>query len=205
MLKIAIQNNGRLSDGSIAFLKSLGLKFDPNGRNLITWCKNFDLCILYVRNSDIPEYVERGVADFGIVGENVLCEKLSSLNIVKKLGFGICRLVIAAPKDSSVETVYDLNGRRIATSYPESLSVFLRKYGVNSVIVRLNGSVEIAPGLNIADAVCDITQTGRTLAENNLKPVIEILKSQAVLVESPFKTDEKNIFLNLINYETVKC
>lgn len=205
MLKIAIQNNGRLSDGSISFLRSLGLKFDSNGRNLITWCKNFDLCILYVRNSDIPEYVECGVADFGIVGENVLCEKLSSLNVVKKLGFGSCRLVIAAPEDSNIETVYDLNGRRIATSYPESLSVFLRKYGVDSVIVRLNGSVEIAPGLNIAEAVCDITQTGRTLAENNLKPVIEILKSQAVLVESPFKTDEKNIFLNLINYETVKC
>ena len=205
MLKIAIQNNGRLTSGSISFLKFLGLEFDLTGRMLMSQCKNMDVSILYMRNSDIPEYVESGVVDFGIVGENVLMEKVPNVKILERLSFGECDLVLAVPEASDCESAYDLRGKTIATSYPNTLSRYLKENNIYSRVVFLNGSVEIAPALGVADAICDLTQTGTTLKENNLKIIDRICSSRAVFVESPFYVKEKAKIINLINYGCVKC
>lgn len=181
-LRIAIQSKGRLQKPSEKFLKSLGFKFKTNGRNLIVQCKNKKAEILYVRNGDIPEYVGNQAADFGIVGENVLREKNKTFEIVQKLGFGACSLVIAVPKKSKIAGITDLEGERIATSYPNTLKKYLKKNGVNASIIEIKGSVEIAPSLDLADAICDISQTGRTLEENGLRIIATVLESQAVLI-----------------------
>lgn len=194
-LTLAIQSKGRLYQGSMNFLTSLGLFFPPNGRKLINSCMNFDLDILYVRSDDIPEYVRRGVADFGIVGENVLYEKNARIYKLKGLGFGKCSLVIAVPQKSSIQTLQNLEGLRIATSYPETLRSFLQKKEISAKIIELKGACEIAPNLNISDAICDITQTGTSLQENNLEVLSQILTSEACFIESPFQTLKKNIFL----------
>jgi len=141
---------------------------------------------LLVRNSDIPVYVECGVADFGIVGKNVLFELECRLPVIAKLGFGKCSLVIAAPKK-----IKDLSEERIATSYPNTLKKYLRKNGINASITKINGSVEICPKLGLCDAICDITQTGKTLKENNLTVIEKIMDSQAVLISSPFVSKEQ--------------
>lgn len=189
-LRIAIQSKGKLSDASLAFLSSLGLQFDPNGRNCMVSCKNSNLDILFLRDDDIPEYVERGIADFGIVGENVLFEKNASVTIERKLGFASCSLVIAVPNNSPITSGWGLQGKQIATSYPSLLARFLDKEKISANLITLKGSVEIAPQLKLADAICDLTQSGRTLSENNLKPIITILESQAVLIRSPFKNEK---------------
>jgi len=189
-IRIAVQKRGRLQEPSLGFLEGLGLQFKPNGSKLIDSCLNADVEILYVRNSDIPQYVKYGVADFGIVGENVLAEKKSRLKVVEKLGFGKCSLVIAVPKGSGVKDVRDLGEERIATSYLNILKSYLMKEGVSASIVEINGSVEICPFLNLSDAVCDITQTGRTLVENGLEVVAGVMDSEAVLVCSPFLNKE---------------
>jgi len=185
-IRIAIQKRGRLQEPSLDFLKSLGLKFKPNGTKLINPCLNADIEILYVRNSDIPQYVKYGIADYGIVGENVLVEKKSNLKIVKRLGFGKCKLIIAVPRNSGIKNVNDLSEERIATSYTNTLKVFLKEKGINASMIGINGSVEICPFLNLSDAICDITQTGQTLKENNLRIIEKIMDSEAVLVCSPF-------------------
>lgn len=185
-IRIAIQKQGRLQEPSLDFLKSLGLKFKPNGTKLISPCLNADVEILYVRNSDIPQYVKYGVADYGIVGENILVEKKSKLKIVRRLDFGKCKLIIAVPKRSNIKTINDLNEERIATSYLNTLKEFLREKRINASMIEINGSVEICPMLNLSDSICDITQTGQTLKENNLKIIEQIMDSQAVLVKSPF-------------------
>ncbi len=184
--RIAVQKSGRLSEPSLNFLYSQGLKFEPNGRNLVTPCDNHDVDILHLRDDDIPEYVCRSVVDYGIVGENVLYEKEVQVNVLKKLGFCPCSLVIAAPKDSEIKVLEDLEGERIATSHPHLLARFFEERKINGAIITIKGSVEVTPSLNLADAVCDITQTGRTLRENDLIPLLTVLESQAVLVESPF-------------------
>ena len=176
-MRIAIQNKGRLMDESVKFLKGSGLKFELNGRQLLIKCEERAVEILFVRCKDIPTYLEQGVADFGIVGENVLYEQGSDLEILESLGFGKCSLVIAAP-----EGIEDLDGERIATSYPNSLKRYLKKKGVNASVVEIGGSVEAAPTLGLADAICDITQSGRTLKENGLRVVDKILDSEAVLI-----------------------
>ncbi|PIZ71444.1 ATP phosphoribosyltransferase [Candidatus Peregrinibacteria bacterium CG_4_10_14_0_2_um_filter_43_11] len=181
-MRIAIQNKGRLSELSIAFLRSSGLSFQPNGRSLITRCDNEDVEILYLRSADIPEYVRRGVADFGIVGRNVLEEKEIDLPILRSLDFGQCRLVIAVPQKSSIQSIQDLEGERIATSYPNTLSCYLKKQGVSASIIPLRGSVEAAPALDLADAICDLVQTGKTLKDNGLTPLVTVLESEAVLI-----------------------
>lgn len=186
MIRIAIQNKGRLYTETLKFLRSIGLEFKDNGRNLLSKCKNTDTELLYVRNSDIPAYVNEAIADFGITGENVLIEQNSKLKIVKKLGFGRCKLVIAVPKKSEIKCTKDLVGERIATSYPETLKIFLRENNIKASIIKISGSTEIAPLLNLADAICDITQTGTTLQENGLKVITEILQSQAVIIKCPF-------------------
>lgn len=141
---------------------------------------------ILVRNSDIPVYVDSGVADFGIVGENVLFEQECRLPVITKLGFGKCSLVIAAPKK-----IKDLSEERIATSYPNTLKKYLRKNKINASIIKINGSVEICPRLGLCDAICDITQSGKTLRENRLKVIEKIMNSQAVLIGSPFLSEEK--------------
>ena len=172
------------------FLKSLGLKFEPNGSKLVNPCINGDKLnvnveVLYVRNSDIPQYVKYGVTDYGIVGENVLIEKKARLKIIKRLGFGKCKLIIAVPIKSKIKNVNDLSEERIATSYTNTLREFLKKEGINASMIEINGSVEICPLLNLSDAICDITQTGATLKENKLKVIEKIMDSEAVLVCSP--------------------
>lgn len=187
-LKIAIQKNGKLFSESERFLRSLGLKFSLTKR-ILNPCTNYQLDIILLRDDDIPEYVSRGWADFGIVGEDVLYEQNKSLAIAKKLNFGKCSLVLAAPKNSNVTTIADLNNKCLATSYPNLTKKFLAKNNLKAEIVVLSGSVEVAPSLGLADAVVDITQTGRTLKENNLAIIAILLKSQVVLIKNNFAPD----------------
>jgi len=195
--KIAVQKRGRLAEPSLSFLRSLGLRFNLNERNLVTPCENYDIDILHLRDDDIPEYVCRSVVDFGIVGENVLYEKNVHVNVIKKLGFCPCSLVIAVPRGSQIKALEDLEGERIATSYPRLLVHFLEEKGINAAIITIKGSIEVTPTLNLADAICDITETGRTLKEHNLVPLVTVLESQAVLMESSFPRQDKSRFFSL--------
>lgn len=202
-VRIAIQSRGKLADASLEFLYSLGLKLNPNGRNCLTSCENYPIDILFLRDDDIPKYVEFGTADFGIVGENVLLERNARVRTVRKLGFSACSLVIAALDNSLIQRVSDLQGKKIATSYPKLLASYLIGESIKAEILTLKGSVEIAPNLNMADAICDLTQTGRTLKENNLRIITTILESQAVLIQTPFITARaaKNIEDLLFNVQ----
>lgn len=197
-LKIAIQKSGRLNPASMAFLNSLGLTFVPNGSALTQECTNFDLSILLVRDDDIPEFVSRGVADFGIVGQNVFMEGTANAETIMPLPFGMCRLAIAAPESSDIRKPEDLEGERIATTYPRILRKYLKQRDINAAIIPLTGSVEIAPELNLADAICDLVQTGTTLKAHKLAPIAIVMESQAVLIEKPFPNQNKEKFLDLI-------
>lgn len=188
-VRIAIQAKGKLAEPSLQFLSSLGLRFKPNGRNCIVTCKNRPLDILFLRDDDIPNYISRGIADFGIVGENVLLEKNARIKMLRKLGFGICSLVLAVPENSPIFNVLELDKKSIATTYPNLLKAYLCGERIETEIIPLKGSVEIAPNLNLADAICDLTQTGKTLKENNLRLLTTILESQAVLIQPPFLTN----------------
>ncbi|HRG51285.1 MAG TPA: ATP phosphoribosyltransferase [Bacteroidia bacterium] len=181
-LRIAIQKSGRLNENSIKILKEAGIEFDNGLNKLKAEAFNFPLEVFFLRDDDIPQYVEDGVADIGIVGENVVLEKNKELRIVDKLGFGKCRLSIAIPKDQKYKSIEDLNGKRIATSYATILSKYLKKNKISAEIHEISGSVEIAPGIGLADAICDLVSSGSTLFTNGLKEVEVILKSEAVLV-----------------------
>lgn len=195
-IRIAIQKEGRLRNPSLEYLESLGLQFPKeNGRTLVVPCKNADAEILYVRHSDVPQYVQNGAADFAIVGGNVLYEKDFKIREVEKLNFGKCSLVIAVPLDSSIKKIQNLEGERITTSYPNSLRKFLQKQKINAAIIEIRGSVEVAPALGLADAICDLTQTGNTLKENSLKPIETLFDSMAVFIESPFESRQKDEFI----------
>ncbi|MDA2921833.1 ATP phosphoribosyltransferase [Patescibacteria group bacterium AH-259-L07] len=192
-IRIAVQKQGRLKIPSLEYLESLGLQFPKeNGRTLVVPCKNAGVEILYVRHSDMPEYVQSGAADFAIVGENVLYENNFKVKEVKKFDFGKCNLVIAVPVVSPIQTTQALEGERIATSYPNSLRKFLQKQKINAVIIEIKGSVEVAPALGLADAICDLTQTGNTLKENGLKPIETLFNSTAVFIESSFESIQKS-------------
>ncbi|MES2745949.1 MAG: ATP phosphoribosyltransferase [Bdellovibrionota bacterium] len=186
-LNLAIQKSGRLSGDSISLLKRCGLNFDsPEGR-LIVPCNDFPLNLLMVRDDDIPSYVSRGASDLGIAGLNVIEEaRLSGLapemTILRKLGFGRCRLSIAVPNAFNWEGVSSLQGLRIATSYPSSLENYLRRQDIRAEIVPMTGSVEIAPGMGMADAVCDLVSSGATLRSNGLTEVLTVYESEAVLI-----------------------
>lgn len=196
-IRIAIQKEGRLRNPSLEYLESSGLEFSKeNGRTLVVSCKNVDVEILYVRHSDIPQYVQNGAADFAIVGGNVLYEKNFKIKEIKKLDFGKCSLVIAVPLVSPIQKIQDLEGERIATSYPNSLRKFLQKQKINAAIIEIKGSVEVAPALGLADAICDLTQTGNTLKENALKPIETLFNSRALFIESPFESRQKDEFTN---------
>ena len=181
-LKIAIQKSGRLQDDSISLLKECGLKINNGKDQLRVESSNFPLEILYLRNSDIPQYLIDGVADIAIVGENLLHEKAPDLPVIEKLGFSKCRVSIAVPKSKDFTSVSELNDKKIATSYPETLKKYLAKNEISAETHLINGSVEIAPNIGLADAICDIVSSGSTLFKNNLKEVDTILKSEAVLV-----------------------
>lgn len=187
-MRIAIQKNGRMTEQSLSWLKQQGLQIPEGKGMLLCDCKNAAVQLLFVRNEDIPTYVLRGVVDFGIVGENVLIEQESNLKKIQTLNFADCRLVLAVPKDSSLKAVEDLEGLRIATSYPNTLRNYLREKKLNAAIIPIRGSVEVTPKLNLAEAVCDLTQSGKTLAENNLIPLATILESKAALVSSKWNT-----------------
>jgi ATP phosphoribosyltransferase len=197
-LKIAIQRKGRLSNPSKQFLASLGLKFSFDEKKLAIKCENEPVSLINVRDNDIPKYVSESIVDYGIVGLDVVEESGKKVKVKKKLNFCKCKMVIAVPANSAIKSVKDLAGKRIATSYPNILGDFLKRNGIKSKIIFVQGSVELAPYLQAADAVCDITETGRTLKEFNLTPIKTILKSQAVLIASP-KTDAKQ-FLYKLNF-----
>ncbi|GGH23598.1 ATP phosphoribosyltransferase [Sphingobacterium alkalisoli] len=181
-LKIAIQKSGRLNEKSVQLLKNCGLDFENYKSSLITTVSNFNLEILFLRDDDIPGYVEEGIADLGIVGENVIDETESKVTYLQRLGFGKCTLKLAIPKDSDIQDLKDLNGKSIATSYPVILQNFLAEYNIQADIQEISGSVEIAPGLGLSDAICDIVSTGGTLKSNGLKPFADVRKSEAILI-----------------------
>lgn len=181
-LKIAIQKSGRLSESSLKLLKECGIEFDNGLNKLKAEAYNFPLEVFFLRDDDIPQYVEDGVADIGIVGENVLFEKNKDVKMIDRLGFGKCRLSIAVPKETKYKSIKDLAGLRIATSYSAILSKYLKKNKIKAEIHEISGSVEIAPGIGLADAICDLVSSGSTLFTNGLKEVEVILKSEAALL-----------------------
>jgi len=179
-LKIALQKSGRLSESSINLLIKCGVKFDNGFGKLMSAARNFPLEIYFLRDDDIPQYVEDAVADIGIVGKNVLDETNRQVTTVEMLGFGSCRLSLAVPKAFVYESVKDLDGKKIATSYPKILGDFLARNEVEAEIHTISGSVEIAPGIGLADAVCDLVSSGSTLFSNGLREVETVLASEAV-------------------------
>ena len=181
-LKIAVQKSGRLSDESHVLLKKCGISFNNGAGKLRSEAVNFPLEIFFLRDDDIPEYVADGVADIGVVGRNVLAEAEKSVDIIENLGFGKCRLSLAAPKNFDYRSVKDFDGMRVATSYPNILRRFFTENGVVSDIHVISGSVEIAPSIGLADAVCDLVSSGSTLFTNGLKEVETVMRSEAVLI-----------------------
>jgi ATP phosphoribosyltransferase len=195
-LKIAIQKSGRLNEDSIKVLKEAGIEFNNGLNKLKAEAYNFPIEVFFLRDDDIPQYVEDGVADIGIVGENVLLEKNKDVKIVDRLGFGKCRLSIAIPKDDKYKSIQDLQGKRIATSYSTILSKYLKKNKIKAEIHEISGSVEIAPGIGLADAICDLVSSGSTLFTNGLKEAEVILKSEAALIANKSLTKAQEAILN---------
>jgi ATP phosphoribosyltransferase len=183
-LKIAIQKSGRLYDDSVELLKDCGIDLKNGVNKLKAECDNFPMEIYFLRDDDIPQYVEDAVADIGIVGENVLYEKNKKAEIVEYLDFGKCRLSVAVGRSEPYEGVNDLNGKKIATTYPLLVARFLEKNGISAEIHEISGSVEIAPGIGLADAIVDLVSSGSTLFMNGLREVETVLRSQAVLIRN---------------------
>lgn len=183
-LRLAIQKSGRLHDDSIRLLKECGVDISNGVNKLKAEASNFPLELFFLRDDDIPQYVEDGVADIGFVGENVVYEKQKKVAVAEKLGFGKCRLSIAVRKGETYPGVQYLEGKKIATSYPVITQAFLKEQGVTAEIHEISGSVEIAPGIGLADAICDLVSSGSTLFMNGLKEVETILQSQAVLIKN---------------------
>lgn len=199
-LRIAVQKSGRLNEDSMKILKDIGIYIDNGKDQLKASAKGFPVEVFYLRNGDIPQYLKDGVVDVAIIGENVLIEKGNDIKVAEKLGFSTCRVCIAVPKSSNYNSIKDLNGKRIATSYPNTVKSFLNENGVNAKLHIINGSVEIAPNIGLADAIVDIVSSGSTLFKNNLKEVDTILKSEAVLAVSPLLSEEKQAILNTIQF-----
>ena len=196
MIRLAIQKSGRLNNNSLSLLKDCGINIENGKDQLKTSATNFPVEVFFLRNGDIPQYLRDGVVDLAIVGENLLEEKGSDLEIIEKLGFSKCRVSIAFPKEVEFKSIIDLNGKRIATSYPNTVKTFLKENNINAEIHVINGSVEIAPNIGLADAICDIVSSGSTLFKNNLKEVLLIAKSQAVLVKSNELTNDQIEIVN---------
>ncbi|MBT8266643.1 MAG: ATP phosphoribosyltransferase [Bacteroidia bacterium] len=183
-LKIAVQKSGRLNEDSLKLLKNCGIAINNGKDQLKVTVDNFPMEILFLRNSDIPQYVEDGTVDIAIVGENLLYEKQKNVAVVKKLGFSKCNVSLAVPKDVDTDVLDYFNGKKIATSYPVTLQAFLDKNNIQSEIHTISGSVEIAPNIGLADGICDIVSSGSTLFKNGLRETQVILKSEAVLIKS---------------------
>ncbi|OGG18809.1 ATP phosphoribosyltransferase [Candidatus Gottesmanbacteria bacterium RIFCSPHIGHO2_02_FULL_39_14] len=198
-LKLAIQKEGRLTQDSLAFLRQTGLEFESYQKLLYSSCRNFPLEILYLRDDDIPNYVSTGVVDLGIAGQNILSEKREPVKKLLNLRFGFCSLVIAVPKDSPIKILSDLNGKRIATSYPNSSKVFFKKNNIQADLVQVRGSVEITPAIGVADAIIDLTSTGSTLILQDLRVLTKIYDSEAVLVaNNDLSKNKKKLVNNII-------
>ena len=196
-LKIAIQKSGRLNEDSLKILKECGISISNGLDQLKSTVNNFPMEILYLRNNDIPQYLKDGVVDIAIIGENLLIEKDNgTIDIVEKLSFSKCRVSLAVPKTFKYNSINDLEGKKIATSYPNTLNAYLKQEGINAELHQISGSVEIAPNIGLADAICDIVSSGSTLFKNNLEEVEVILSSEAVLAVSPLITSDKSEILN---------
>ncbi|OBX24121.1 MULTISPECIES: ATP phosphoribosyltransferase [Bizionia] len=199
-LKIAVQKSGRLHDDSMKILKEVGISIDNGRDQLKASAKNFPLEVFYLRNGDIPQYLMDGVVDAAIIGENVLIENGNSIPIVEKLGFSSCRVSLAIPKSETYSGIQDLNGKRIATSYPNTVTAFLKNNNLEAQLHIINGSVEIAPNIGLADAIVDIVSSGSTLFKNNLQEVEVLLQSEAVLAVSPEISQEEQDILNKLQF-----
>ena len=195
-LRIAIQKSGRLYEESVKLLNECGIEMRNVKDRLKTESDTFPMEVFFLRDDDIPQYVEDGVADIGIVGENVLFEKNKQADVVEKLGFGKCRLSIAVQRSQTYEGVQSLDGKRIATSYPYLVTEFLKKNQIEAEIHEISGSVEIAPGIGLADVVVDLVSSGSTLLMNGLKEVETILQSQAVLIKNKKLSNEQQLLLD---------
>lgn len=199
ILRIAIQKSGRLSEKSVSLLKEAGISMTNGERKLIAVSGSFPLEVLYLRDDDIPQYVKDGVADIGIVGENVFEEKGSDIEIIERLGFSRCRLSLALPKQERYSGPEYFNGKKIATSYPVILKRFLDEKGVQAEIHEISGSVEIAPGIGLADGIFDIVSSGSTLISNGLSEVEVVMKSEAVIIgRSDLNSNKMKILNDLI-------
>lgn len=200
-LKIAVQKKGRLTDHSIQLLRNCNLDIEKFDDRLMVSIRNYKLDLLFLRDDDIPEYVQDGVADLGIVGENVVQESDADVKIIKKLNFGKCKLRIGIPENSELNDIKALENKRIATSYPNIVKGFLIKNNVNAKVITISGSVEVAPSLGIADYICDLVSTGNTLKLHKLKSSLTVLDSEAVLIKNKNlnkSTDKYTIYLKLI-------
>ena len=200
MIRIAIQKSGRLNIDSMTLLKSCGISIDNGKDQLKAAARNFPMEVFFLRNGDIPQYLRDGVVDLAIVGSNLLVEKGNDLEIIEPLGFSKCKVSIAIPKGNPFAGIHDLANKKIATSYPNTVNQFLEKKGIQADIHVISGSVEIAPNIGLADAICDIVSSGSTLFKNNLKEVIEILKSEAVLVQAPNLTSEQQLLIDKLRF-----
>ena len=191
MIRIAIQKSGRLNTESLALLKSCGIAIDNGKDQLKASARNFPVEIFFLRNGDIPQYLRDGVVDLAILGSNTLVEKGTDLEIIEQLGFSKCRVSIALPKGITYNGVKDLAGKKIATSYPNTVKQFLYEQQIEADLHIISCSVEIAPNIGLADAICDIVSSGSTLFKNNLVEVVKILDSEAVLVQGARLTEEQ--------------
>lgn len=199
-LKIAIQKSGRLHDESIQILKDCGISIYNGNDQLKVTASNFPLEVYYLRNSDIPQYLKDGVVDIAIVGDNLLVEKGDNIEIAEKLGFSKCKVSVAVPKNFNYKSIKDLNGLRVATSYPKTVIDYFSSKGILVDIHQISGSVEIAPNIGLSDAIVDIVSSGSTLFKNGLKEVEVILKSEAVLAVSPQISEEARVILEKLQF-----
>lgn len=199
-IRIAIQKSGRLNEDSLQILKDCGISIDNGKDQLKASSRNFPIEVFYLRNGDIPQYLRDGVVDIAIIGENVLVEKGEDITIAEKLGFSKCKVSLAVPKSVKYNSVQDFQGKRIATSYPNTVINYLKDKGVSAELHIINGSVEIAPNIGLADAICDIVSSGSTLFKNNLKEVEVMLTSEAVLAVSPKISTERKVLLEKLQF-----
>jgi ATP phosphoribosyltransferase len=200
MIRIAVQKSGRLSDKSLQLLKDCGIKFDNGTRKLSSKAKNFPIEILFLRDDDIPQYVAQGVADLGILGLNEVEEKNQKVDVIKQLGFAGCRLSLAVQKDVKYTGLEWFNGKRVASSYTTIVKKFFADKGINATTEEIGGSVEIAPGIGLAEGICDIVSTGSTLIMNGLKEVETVMYSEAVLISNPSLDDDKKQLLDKLMF-----
>lgn len=199
-LRIAIQKSGRLNEDSLKIIKDCGISIDNGKDQLKASARNFPLEVFYLRNGDIPQYLRDGVVDIAIIGENVLIEKGEDIQFTQRLGFSKCKVSLAIPKGKEYTGMSYFENKRIATSYPNTVKKYLSEKGINPDIHVINGSVEIAPNIGLADGICDIVSSGSTLFKNNLKEVEVLLKSEAVLAVSPQITEERQAILDKLEF-----